>query len=152
MSNVRCKFGMPTHDRYRASAPSFVRRLIVVRASKRERRNNFHGKAGRVIVEHYDSDIGSNVRNPLLRFLETGEDTLPVRLFRLTKIKGRADSGDMGAADPRAMILAVLIPIRLTAIAFNRPTAFKHHIRIFLLGAAGHNRWHLREGKTVRCC
>src|SRR5271169_4627349 len=92
---------MPTHDGYRASAPSFVRRLIVVRASKRERRNNFHRKAGRVIVEHYNSDVRSNVRDPLLRFLETGEDALPVRLFRLTKIKRRADGGDMGAAHPR---------------------------------------------------
>src|ERR1700756_661345 len=92
---------MPTHDRYRASAPSFVRRLIVVRASKRERRNNFDGKASRVIVEHYDSDVRSNVRNPLLRSLETSEDALPIGLICFAQIEGHADGGDMGTADPR---------------------------------------------------
>src|ERR1700729_382835 len=98
---MRCKFGVPTRDRYRASAPSFIRRLIVICASKRKRRNNFDGEAGGMIVEHHDSDVRSNVRDPLLGFLETGEDALPIGLICFAQIEGYADGGDMGTADPR---------------------------------------------------
>src|SRR5690348_10938644 len=39
-----------------------------------------------------------------------------------------------------ATILATLLPLRLTAIALDRPATLQHHLGILLLGESGHGR------------
>src|ERR1700744_2890286 len=48
-----------------------------------------------------------------------------------------------------AMILATLLPLRLTAIAFDRPAALQHHLGILLLGESGHGRRDVLERQPV---
>src|ERR1700735_2232873 len=48
-----------------------------------------------------------------------------------------------------AMILATLLPLRLTAIAFDRPAALQHHLGILLLGESGHGRRDVLERQSV---
>src|SRR5579864_4262178 len=54
-----------------------------------------------------------------------------------------------------AMILATLFRLRLVgpfglaAIAVNRPAALEHHLRILLLGEAGHGRRNMLEGQAI---
>src|SRR5580698_3661831 len=48
-----------------------------------------------------------------------------------------------------AMILATLLPLRLTAITFDRSTTLQHHLGILLLGESGHGRRDVLERQSV---
>src|SRR5215472_1543317 len=48
-----------------------------------------------------------------------------------------------------ATILATLFPLRLAAIALDRPAALEHHVRILLLGESGHGRRDVLERQAV---
>src|SRR6185312_11709368 len=48
-----------------------------------------------------------------------------------------------------ATLLAYLCPLRLAAIALDRPPAVQHHLRILLLGEPGHGRGHELKGLPV---
>src|ERR1700733_3661383 len=79
--------------------------------------------------------------NPLNTGAQYGVSVLPVS--HAAPIAGTCETFTL------AMILATLLPLRLTAITFDRSTTLQHHLGILLLGESGHGRRDVLERQSV---
>src|SRR5262245_20381413 len=90
---------MAFDDGHGPRTPSLVRRLELVGAADRERRNHVEAERGGVIVVDQEHDVRRVLCHPATRSVKALEQRHPIRLRGLAQVHRRADRRHVRACD-----------------------------------------------------